>query len=129
MADRAKLKIPVAGQIFLGYAVSRFCRVLGTLLRNGVPLLQGAGDQQRLGRQPRACAQAIRASAENVSSGETLAQPAGGVRTDSATGHGHDQRRRGIEQSGQRADQYRRRPALQPADAILVLELHLAPVF
>ena len=28
------------GKIFLGYALSRFCRVLGTLLTNGVPLLR-----------------------------------------------------------------------------------------
>ena len=40
LIDRWKLKIPVAGPIFLNYAVSRFCRVLGTLLRNGVPLLK-----------------------------------------------------------------------------------------
>jgi type II secretory pathway component PulF len=73
-ADRAKLKIPIAGKIFLGYAISRFCRVLGTLLRNGVPLLKSLEiSSDSTGN--RVLAQAIRASAENVSSGETLAKP------------------------------------------------------
>ena len=74
LVDRWKLKIPVAGPIFLGSAVSRFCRVLGTLLRNGVPLLRAleissdsAGNIVLAG--------AIRQSAENISSGETLARP------------------------------------------------------
>ncbi len=73
-ADRAKLKIPIAGKIFLGYAISRFCRVLGTLLRNGVPLLKSLEiSSDSTGN--RVLAQAIRQSAENVSSGETLATP------------------------------------------------------
>ena len=39
-ADRAKLKIPVLGGILMNLAVARFCRVLGTLLGNGVPILK-----------------------------------------------------------------------------------------
>ncbi len=73
-ADRSKLKIPIAGKIFLGYAISRFCRVLGTLLHNGVPLLKSLEiSSDSTGN--RVLAQAIRQSAENVSSGETLAKP------------------------------------------------------
>ena len=73
-ADRAKLKIPIAGKIFLGYAISRFCRVLGTLLHNGVPLLKSLEiSSDSTGN--RILSQAIRQSAENVSSGETLAKP------------------------------------------------------
>jgi type II secretory pathway component PulF len=73
-ADRARLKIPIAGKIFLGYAVSRFCRVLGTLLRNGVPLIKSLEiSSDSTGN--RVLSQAIRLSAENVSSGETLAKP------------------------------------------------------
>ena len=37
--DRAKLKLPVAGKLFLRAAVSRFCRTLGTLIASGVPIL------------------------------------------------------------------------------------------
>lgn len=72
--DRLKIKLPVAGQIFLNGAVSRFCRVLGTLLRNGVPLLRAleisSGATGNL-----VLAKAIRSSAENVSSGNTLSRP------------------------------------------------------
>jgi general secretion pathway protein F/type IV pilus assembly protein PilC len=38
-ADYLRIKIPIAGPIFLSFAVARFCRVLGTLLHNGVPIL------------------------------------------------------------------------------------------
>jgi type II secretory pathway component PulF len=73
-ADRAKLKIPIAGKIFLGYATSRFCRVLGTLLTNGVPLLKSLEISSDSAGN-RVLSQAIRNSAETVSSGETLAKP------------------------------------------------------
>lgn len=72
--DSWKLKIPVAGGIFLNSAVSRFCRVLGTLLRNGVPLLR-ALEISSDSAGNKLLARAIRASAENISSGETLARP------------------------------------------------------
>jgi general secretion pathway protein F/type IV pilus assembly protein PilC len=72
--DRMKLKLPLLGQIFLGYAVSRFCRVLGTLLQNGVPLLRSleisSGSAGNV-----VLSTAIRKSAENVSAGDTLARP------------------------------------------------------
>jgi len=76
MLDRWKLKIPVVGKIFLGSAVSRFCRVLGTLLRNGVPLLR-ALEISRDSAGNALLAAVIRDSAENISSGETLSKPLG----------------------------------------------------
>ncbi len=76
LIDRWKLKIPVAGSIFLGSAVSRFCRVLGTLLRNGVPLLR-ALEISRDSTGNLVLANAIQESAENISSGDTLSQPLG----------------------------------------------------
>jgi general secretion pathway protein F/type IV pilus assembly protein PilC len=72
--DRWKLKIPIAGRIFLDSAVSRFCRVLGTLLHNGVPLLR-AMEISSDSAGNRVLSEAIRKSAENISSGETLAKP------------------------------------------------------
>jgi general secretion pathway protein F/type IV pilus assembly protein PilC len=72
--DRWKLKIPLAGPIFLGYAVSRFCRVLGTLLRNGVPLLRSLEISSDSAGN-RVLADAIRQSSENVTAGETLSGP------------------------------------------------------
>jgi general secretion pathway protein F/type IV pilus assembly protein PilC len=74
LIDRWKLRIPVAGPIFLNYAVSRFCRVLGTLLRNGVPLLRSLEISSESAGNV-VLAEAIRDSAENVSTGNTLAQP------------------------------------------------------
>ena len=73
-ADRWKLKLPVAGAIFHNTAVSRFCRVLGTLLRNGVPILK-ALEISSASAGNRILAQAILKSAENISSGETLSRP------------------------------------------------------
>lgn len=74
LKDRWKLKIPVAGKIFLGSAVSRFCRVLGTLLRNGVPLLKALQISSDSAGNV-VLARAIRDSAENISAGDTLARP------------------------------------------------------
>jgi len=38
--DRFKLRAPIFGKIFRKVAISRFSRTLGTLLNNGVPILQ-----------------------------------------------------------------------------------------
>lgn len=73
-ADRWRLKIPVAGAIFLNAAVSRFCRVLGTLLHNGVPLLR-ALEISSASAGNRVLGRAILESAENISSGHSLSRP------------------------------------------------------
>ena len=72
--DRWKLKLPLVGRILLESAVSRFCRVFGTLLENGVPILRaleisGGSTGNTL------LSDAITKSAENVSSGESLSKP------------------------------------------------------
>jgi len=72
--DAAKLKLPLAGKILHNAAVSRFCRVLGTLLRNGVPILKALRISSGSSGN-RLLADAITESAENVSSGESLAKP------------------------------------------------------
>ena len=74
MADRAKLKIPVLGGILMNLAVARFCRVLGTLLGNGVPILKsleisGTAAGNRLLRD------SVTDATENIRSGESLASP------------------------------------------------------
>jgi general secretion pathway protein F/type IV pilus assembly protein PilC len=38
--DRLKLRVPGAGRIFLNLGLSRFTRILGTLLHNGIPILR-----------------------------------------------------------------------------------------
>ena len=72
--DRWKLKIPVAGDIFLGSAISRFTRVLGTLLVNGVPLIR-ALEISRDTTGNKILGQAIKASEEHVTAGDTLSKP------------------------------------------------------
>jgi general secretion pathway protein F/type IV pilus assembly protein PilC len=72
--DAIRLKLPLFGPILRSFAVARCCRVLGTLLKNGVPLLKAlsiSGDAAG----NRVFADAIRASASNVSSGDTLSEP------------------------------------------------------
>lgn len=38
--DRSKLKLPFFGALFLEYAISSFCRTLGTTLQSGIPIVQ-----------------------------------------------------------------------------------------
>jgi general secretion pathway protein F/type IV pilus assembly protein PilC len=74
LIDRYKIKIPAIGPIFLSTALSRFCRVLGTLLTNGVPLLR-ALEISSSATGNRVLSQAIQGSVKNISSGETLSRP------------------------------------------------------
>ncbi len=72
--DRVKTKVPVFGPIILNSAVSRFCRILGTLLRNGVPMLKAMEISSDSSGNV-VLGQAIRKSAENISAGESLSTP------------------------------------------------------
>jgi general secretion pathway protein F len=72
--DRVKLRLPMAGPIFLSLAVARFCRVLGTLLHNGVPILRSL-EVSSDATGNRVLAGAIQDATENISAGESLAQP------------------------------------------------------
>ena len=74
--DRLRLRFPLAGPIFLGLAVSRFCRVLGTLLHNGVPILRSL-EISRDATGNRILAAAIGKATENISAGQSLAGPLG----------------------------------------------------
>lgn len=72
--DRLRLRAKGIGPIFRNLAISRFCRVLGTLLRSGVPILQSL----RIAKDAtgnRVLSTAIGAAAENVSTGKSLAGP------------------------------------------------------
>lgn len=72
--DWVKIKLPLAGPIFLAFAVARFCRVLGTLLHNGVPILK-ALEISRDAAGNKILSQAIADASENISSGQSLARP------------------------------------------------------
>jgi general secretion pathway protein F/type IV pilus assembly protein PilC len=78
--DRVRLKIPQAGTIYQNLAVSRFCRVLGTLLAGGVPIVRSLKiSSDSTGN--RVLAAAINEAADNITAGESLATPLG------ASGH------------------------------------------
>jgi general secretion pathway protein F/type IV pilus assembly protein PilC len=74
ITDGCKLKLPIVGRIFHDAAVSRLCRVLGTLLRNGVPLLTALRISSSSAGN-RLLQKAILGSVENISSGESLSRP------------------------------------------------------
>ena len=72
--DLVKLKLPLVGNIFQNLAVARFCRILGTLLKNGVPILRSL-DISRRAAGNRVLSDAIENASENVTAGESLAAP------------------------------------------------------
>ncbi|GAB5442715.1 MAG: type II secretion system F family protein [Fuerstiella sp.] len=72
--DKVKLKLPGLGAIVQNLAVARFCRMLGTLLSNGVPILQSL----RIAKDASGnvvLSEAIGSAADNVSGGKSLAVP------------------------------------------------------
>ncbi len=74
LVDGLRLRIPVAGKVYLSFALSRFTRILGTLLHNGIPILQAL----RISKDStgnRVLTQAIDKSADNVTAGNALATP------------------------------------------------------
>lgn len=72
--DRWKLKAPGLGTIVQNLAVARFCRMLGTLLGNGVPILQSLKIAKDASGNA-VLSQAIGNAADNVSGGKSLAVP------------------------------------------------------
>lgn len=72
--DEYKLKAPGIGTISRNLAVARFCRMLGTLLNNGVPILQSLNIAKDASGNV-VLSQAIGNAADNVSGGKSLAVP------------------------------------------------------
>lgn len=78
--DYWRIRIPQVGSIYLSLAVARFCRVLGTLLKGGVPIVRSleiAADST--GNV--VLAESVAEAAENITGGKSLAEPLG------ASGH------------------------------------------
>ena len=72
--DRWRLKMPGAGNIYLHLALSRFTRILGTMLHNGIPILQAL----RIAKDSTGnlvLTQAIDKAGENLTQGDKLAVP------------------------------------------------------
>lgn len=74
--DRVKIKIPVVGSILLMVAICRFCRVLGTLLANGVPML-AALTISRDSAGNHVLSETIAEAGESVRAGKSLASTLG----------------------------------------------------
>ena len=72
--DGLKIKLPMLGGIFLNLSVARFCRVLGTLLKNGVPILK-ALEISREAAGNKVLSAAIAKASENITAGESLSVP------------------------------------------------------
>ena len=74
--DRFQLKAPMMGKIVTLVAICRFCRILGTLLHNGVPILQSL----KIARDSagnRLLMEVIEDATESVRKGASLAAPLG----------------------------------------------------
>jgi len=72
--DRGKLTVPGAGKIYRSLAIARFCRILGTLLSNGVPILNSL----RISKDAtgnKVLSGAINEASDFISAGKTLAEP------------------------------------------------------
>ena len=72
--DAWKLKLPIIGPVAQGSAVSKLCRVLGTLLQNGVPILRALEISSRSTGNS-LLQDALEKSVEAVSSGDPLSKP------------------------------------------------------
>jgi general secretion pathway protein F len=74
IVDTWRLHMPAAGTIYLHLALSRFTRILGTLLHNGIPILQSLKiAKDSMGN--RVLTQAISDAGENIKAGDSLAAP------------------------------------------------------
>jgi general secretion pathway protein F/type IV pilus assembly protein PilC len=72
--DRFRLRVPQVGTIYLNLALSRFTRILGTLLHNGIPILQSLKiAKDSMGNV--VLTDAIDKAAQNVTEGNKLAAP------------------------------------------------------
>lgn len=74
--DYIKLKAPLFGPIWQSLAVARFCRVLGTLMHNGVSILRSLEIASAAAGNV-VLSEAITKASENISSGNSLSRPLG----------------------------------------------------
>lgn len=73
---RLQLRLPLVGKIITMVSICRFCRILGTLLTNGVPILQ-ALDIAKNSAGNQVMEERISEAADNVQRGEALSAPLG----------------------------------------------------
>lgn len=74
--DNLRLRLPVVGMALRMVAITRFCRILGTMLANGVPMLQAL----RISKDATGSSvlgESIAQATESVREGKTLSSPLG----------------------------------------------------
>lgn len=72
--ERLRFKLPLVGKVNRSVAIARFCRILGTMLHNGVPILRAL----TIGKDATGSvvmSEEIEEAAESVRAGEPLAEP------------------------------------------------------
>jgi general secretion pathway protein F len=74
--NRFVLRAPIVGSIITMVSICRFCRIFGTMLQNGVPILQSLRVSKDSAGN-RILGEAIEQAADSVREGETLAGPLG----------------------------------------------------
>ncbi len=74
VADLLKIKTPLIGSVFLNLSVARFCRILGTLLANGVPILRSL-EISRQAAGNLILSESIAKASEEITAGQHLAKP------------------------------------------------------
>jgi len=74
LRSQLQLRLPAVGRVYTMVAICRFCRIFGTLLANGIPILQALQiAKDSMGNV--ILAGAVEKAAENVRHGEALAGP------------------------------------------------------
>jgi len=74
--ERWQLSVPVLGKLMRTVCISRFCRIFGTMLHNGVPILQALGISKDAAGNA-VLAETIAVAAESVKAGAALSTPLG----------------------------------------------------
>ncbi|MCD6364265.1 MAG: type II secretion system F family protein, partial [Planctomycetes bacterium] len=72
--NRWQLKLPVVGVLLRRVGISRFCRILGTMLHNGVPILEALAIAKDAAGNA-VLSDRIATAAESVRGGDSLAEP------------------------------------------------------
>ena len=72
--ERWRLRIPVIGKVIRTVSITRFCRILGTMMANGVPILQALAISKDAAGSV-VLAGHIEKAAESVRGGQTLTAP------------------------------------------------------
>jgi len=72
--DYLKIELPVVGKIFLQMTISRFCYLLGTLLRSGLPLVEALGIVSRAAGNS-LISKVINQMSDNVKGGRDIFSP------------------------------------------------------